>query len=294
MKLAVLIQCHHKPEQLIDLIKQLSHPDICFFVHIDKKSDISIFNLSEFANVYILPDSMRVDVRWGDFSQVEATLNLLDYSMKHGKYDHYCLLSGQDFPIVSTNDIINFLEENLSSNFIDVSCDNIGLSNFFKKRMDIIYPNCLLKRDIFHKILKRCWVIITGGFDHTFSVFKRKDIAGYNFYFGSSWWCINNDFAEYIFSYIENNKEYVSMYKLSVCSDESFFQTLLMNSEFADTRKDYLHYIDWSLGGNNPKVLTVEDLDKIYDSKKFFIRKIDYDIDQDIVFRITDHLQNVI
>ena len=77
--------------------------------------------------------------------------------------------------------------------------------------------------------------------------------------------------------YLKQNNLYETFYKWSSCPDESFFQTLLMNSPYADTRKDYLHYIDWSEGKSSPKNLTYQEFDAIINSEKLFVRKIDND-----------------
>ena len=58
------------------------------------------------------------------------------------------------------------------------------------------------------------------------------------------------------------------------CPDESFFQTLLMNSPYSNTQKDYLHYIDWSQNQNSPKDLSLDDYSLIKNSSKLFARKI--------------------
>jgi hypothetical protein len=44
-----------------------------------------------------------------------------------------------------------------------------------------------------------------------------------------------------------------------------------------------LRYIDWSLGGASPKILKIEDTEKIGQSGKFFARKFDTDIDSEIL-----------
>ena len=88
MGLLTPASCHKNAEQINQLIQALSHPDIDLYIHVDRKSriiqQINIFK----SNVIILPDEERVDVRWGTFSQVEATLNLLKHSYKK-KYDYY-------------------------------------------------------------------------------------------------------------------------------------------------------------------------------------------------------------
>ena len=108
MKLAFLIQCHKNSEQINKLMEALSHPNIDFYVHVDRKSEITQQINTHNSNVTILPDEERVDVKWGTFSQIEATLNLLKQAYSK-KYDYYWLISGQDFPLVSAKDIITQL-----------------------------------------------------------------------------------------------------------------------------------------------------------------------------------------
>lgn len=74
MKIAILIQCHKNPEQINQLIDVLSHPDIDVIIHVDKKSAITNKINSKGKSVSFVPDKKRVDVRWGTFSQVKATL----------------------------------------------------------------------------------------------------------------------------------------------------------------------------------------------------------------------------
>lgn len=163
MKLAFLIQCHKNAEQINQLIQALSHPDIDLYIHVDRKSriiqQINIFK----SNVIILPDEERVDVRWGTFSQVEATLNLLKHSYKK-KYDYYWLISGQDFPLISAKSIITKLSSTMGEyNFVNLfASKNNGTikSTNFDKRNEIIFPAWLLKHDLKHRIIRRLWVEI--------------------------------------------------------------------------------------------------------------------------------------
>ena len=63
-------------------------------------------------------------------------------------------------------------------------------------------------------------------------------------------------------------ERYYAYFKNCNCPDESFFQTLMMNSSYADRRMDYLHYVEWPEGMNNPKVLTMDDYHKLVVSEK--------------------------
>ena len=231
MKLAFLIQCHKNPKQINKLIQVLSHPDVDLYVHIDKKSEISAeqINLNT-SNVKILNDEDRVDVRWGTFSQVKATLNLLKEAYEK-KYDYYWLISGQDFPLVSVEDIIlRLADAKWGDNFIDLfPSKNNGAkgSTNFDKRNEIIFPSWIMKQGFKYRVIRRLWVTLTGGYKHTFSIFLRSNNNDLKYYFGSSWWCINHDFASFILLYIEKHPEYIEFFEKSSCPMNHFFRHYL-------------------------------------------------------------------
>jgi len=102
MKVAFLIMAHHQLGHLANLIEALNCDWIHFFIHVDKKVDITEFLrlIPRYANIIFLKNSQRIQVYWGGYSQVIATLNLLKVAQKCGEYfDRFCLLSGSDFPI---------------------------------------------------------------------------------------------------------------------------------------------------------------------------------------------------
>ena len=77
MKIAFLMQCHKNPEQINFLLNELKHPRVDVFVHVDTKGKNIRKNIGKREGVYLLPDKDCVDVKWAQFSQVQATLNLL-------------------------------------------------------------------------------------------------------------------------------------------------------------------------------------------------------------------------
>jgi hypothetical protein len=257
----------------------MKNENITFFIHVDKKSNIGK-DIIEREDIIVLPDDYRVDVQWAAFSQIEATLSMLKYATAYGKYDFFMLVSGQDFPIKSPEDIIGFLKGKDDLNFINLfKSRNNGLNHGsnYDKRNEIVYNERILRRDLITRLVRRGYVVLTGGYNYTFKIFKRKAPQGIKFFFGSQWWCLSGKMVDWILAYLKKDNEYIEFFKKSSCADESFFQTLVMNSPYADDREDYLHYIDWSLGGSNPKTLTGEDYDEIIASGKLMTRKIDGD-----------------
>lgn len=109
MRLAILLMVHKNLEQVQMLIPGLQHPDITNFVHADKKMPGDIQSLTQ-SRVVVLPESKRVDVKWAQVSQVEATLNLIEAARSYGEFDYYWLCSGQDFPLVEAETIVDFLK----------------------------------------------------------------------------------------------------------------------------------------------------------------------------------------
>ena len=276
MKQAILIQCHKNPSQINLLLDALDDPELDIYVHVDKKSEIAP-EIKKEAQIHILPDEYRVDVGWAVFSQVEATLNLMRYASAHGEYGHYLLCSGQDYPLVPAATLSTFLNQNPETNFVQIwDSKNVGgISNNYDKRTDIYYPLCVLGNTMPKRIAKRLLVELTGGYNKTWKGVQRKQLKDVRFYFGGQWICISGELEKWMEGYLHDHPEFIAFYRHANCPDESFFQTILMNSPYKDKRQDYLHYVDWSLGGNSPKNLDESDIEKMRKSGKLLARKFE-------------------
>lgn len=134
-----------------------------------------------------------------------------------------------------------------------------------------------------------------GGWNHTYTIFKRKyPIRNLQFYYGPSWVCLSREFVEWMLNYINLHPEFISYLQHSLNPDESIFQTLLMNSPFASTRRNYLHYVDWSdrIGKprNSPNTLVLKDYEQIKKSGYLMARKFDITVDRNIVEKLLKNL----
>lgn len=170
-----------------------------------------------------------------------------------------------------------------------------GTENNYDKRTAIYFPASVLGNGLIQRIAKRTLVELTGGYNRTFSIFRRKAPDDMKFYFGSSWICLSGETERWMESYLEAHPEYIRFYKNANCPDESFFQTLVMKSPFEDKREDYLHYVDWSEGANRPRTLTTADYEKLMASEKLMARKFDLAVDKKIIERLkTNNDQNCV
>lgn len=64
---AYLLSAYTEPKSLVHLVNALDNEQVEFYIHIDKKVDISAFKvpLQNRKNVYFLPEKKRVFVYWG-------------------------------------------------------------------------------------------------------------------------------------------------------------------------------------------------------------------------------------
>ena len=58
-------------------------------------------------------------------------------------------------------------------------------------------------------------------------------------------------------------EEDISFFKNSLVPDESFFQTIIMNSKFSSTVQKSVHYIFWADNRVSPKDFTKNDLNDL-------------------------------
>src|SRR4051812_35408709 len=104
MRIAYLILAHNNYTHLQKLIDALNEFDCKFYVHIDKKSPLP--NLKGDNIIFI---KNRVKVYWSTFSEVQATLHLMDEAARDRRHDYFVLISGVDYPIRSNAEIIKKL-----------------------------------------------------------------------------------------------------------------------------------------------------------------------------------------
>ena len=169
--IAMLMLCHILPNQINDFVDILDDGHFDFFIHVDKKSDIQA-GIEKRNSVHFVPDEKRIDVRWGQYSMVKATLQLIELATKTDQYDYYWLCSGQDFPIKRTDEIYEFLS-NKNCNFISIAATRNnpvdGHSNTeLDKRCEVVYPNWLIGKTYVTEDLRSCITSLQGGQDTHF------------------------------------------------------------------------------------------------------------------------------
>ncbi|GAA4911839.1 beta-1,6-N-acetylglucosaminyltransferase [Mucilaginibacter defluvii] len=279
MKLAHLILAHNHAEQLERLVNKLAHPDADVYVHIDAKVNLRPFeSLKRFEKVYFITN--RVKIYWGAFNMVEATVNSLEQIISSkNKYDYINLLSGHDYPIQPATAFINYLSDNpgkafMSALLAETHCRDL-LPRVQKYYLDNYrFPMRYRAQRLLNRILP-----------------PRKMPGNMVLVGRSQWFTLSVESVDYILKFWDAHPSFRNFMKFTWGPDEFVFQTILYNSPLKDKMvNDDLRYIDWTAGGKNPKTLTMDDADKLLESKKFFARKFDMQRHPDVLEYIDKHL----
>jgi len=295
MQQAILITAYRNIEHLYSIVSSFDTGNYVFFIHIDKKSKIDkldIGRLSQLDNVKLV--SQKYNVNWGGINHLKAILLLLEEAFKCEKVEYFHLITGHDFPIKSTEYITSFMEANRGKEFMDYDklpydrwgdggmggLDRLCLFNFY----DVFDGRGGWGRSVIYKL--RSLQLKVG--------FRRKFYSGFpDLYGGSTYWTLSRRCIEYVFSYMKANPKYLKRFRYSFCSEEIFFQTIVLNSPFKDSVvKNNLRFILWELrNGNFPANLDDSDFGSLIESKALFARKFEFPVSANLLERIKDYLK---
>ena len=71
----------------------------------------------KYSNIHVFK---KVDVGWGEDSQIECEMFLFNEAYKKGPFDYYHLLSGVDLPLKSNDYIHDFFDQNKGKEFVGI------------------------------------------------------------------------------------------------------------------------------------------------------------------------------
>lgn len=232
MKICYLILAHNNFRHLDRLIDALADTDSFFYIHIDKKTADTYIPSQE--NVYIIPE--RIDINWGGFTMIGATLALMKYAMEHTPdADYYALISGVDYPVRPKEFLYNLLEK--GKEYIDIApvpvpfkpAERYEYYYFDYDRRNLKHYNPKFLAEVLLKKLR----------------IKKK--APFKIFAGTQWFALTQACIRYILETIEKDKRYVDFFRHTLVPDEAFFQTIIGNSPFYEQTAASLTYTDWKV-----------------------------------------------
>ncbi len=288
---AYCIIAHYDSYCLQTLINLIDDERNDIYILIDKKSDFQQFvDLRATKSKLIIP-TPSVSISWGSLSLVKAELAIFKIAISQGRYDYLHLLSGQDLPLKTQNQIHDFfdaLKEGTNMiGFVNDESNNHDLARktnyhyFFLNKF--CCPNSFVRK-VFSCVRK--------------SMLKLQKIVGYKrkyemkLFKGSSWVSVTSDFASYL---VEREAYILNTFKRIPCADEIYKQTMIMSSKYRGTVYDVTlenagmtRKIDWGRG--RPYIWRICDFDELIESTALFARKFSSSVDKDIIDRVARYL----
>ena len=303
-----IILAHHFPAQLKNLVDRLNDKNVIFFIHIDVTSDIHAFKkLISYSNVVFL--EKRENAIWGNFTIVQATLNGMNEVIKYGRGGFTILLSGQDYPLVSNQDIERFLSTHHNYNFIDIKPALEAWPIEYKAKIHSYYLNLTPKRGNgffipyfleipFISFLKTIFRLINQGIRQknlrlwlqVLKLFRRRNPPTPDHFGGSQWWVLNSETLKMVLNYVDENPLFLNFHRYTYIPDEIFFHTIIkiLSDKYPEIKfLPSLTYVNWKkLDYDFPAVFGTNDLDELTKAKengKLFARKFEAHIDAGIL-----------
>ncbi len=272
MNIAHLILAHNNPQQLLRLVNRLQHKDADFYIHIDKKTDITPFlSIGQQKNVTLLRN--RIAIKWGAYSMIEATLSGFEAILQaHKNYGYINLLSGNDYPLVTTQALHTFFAKHPNKAFTEFYAIDSVWTEAVPRLTKYYFTNYNFKGSVLLETVVN-------------KVMPPRKMPNQLVPVGrSQWFTITLQHVQYIVDYLNKNKHVQRFFAHTWGSDEIVIQTILFNSPYKkDMVNNNLRYIDWSDGNASPKTFTYTDAATLLKSQKLFARKFDLNTDAQIL-----------
>lgn len=290
MKIAYIILVHKNPKQVARLINRLNTENVIFSIHVDLNANQDEFEKEIFLeninhdNIHFL--KTRFKPRWGGFNTIKAAVCLIESVLKFNPSE-IVYISGQDYPIMNNENIEQYLLKNRGNVLIEYEPASLELKipNSTNRYYFADYFNYNPKGSFNSKEVPLLARILSKILP------KRSFIKDIKPYIGRQWFILPLDVAKFIVAEYKSNKKLRNFYKYTIHPAEMYFQTLLLNSKFAN-RVINLRTIFADYNAPNPIVWRAEHIQTLKEQSMPFARKFDQTIDSKILDLIDDEILN--
>lgn len=274
MTVSFVVLAHEHPKDLKDLLVSLLSSGSDVFLHYDARAPHDLEGATKEWGITELPGKLyladRVEVVWGEWSIIQATLNCLRLARSQGlQADYYALLSGSCMPVKP----IALLQKYLS----DSNVDYIEAVNAETNRWvtDGIQHERWEYFHYFNWRFQEFRFRLSNKIQKLLKI-KRTLPLKHVPHMGSQWWCLRNATVEKILSVLDASPEVEQFYQRTWIPDELFFQTMVGNlvaeKEINDQLLTRYKFNSWGI----PRVYYDGDLPELMGERLFFARKISH------------------
>lgn len=274
MRIAILIIAHKNKAQLELLIRQLQHPSFQIYLHLDKNAD---FGYKDIRGSYI-PITKNYACSWGGYNVVKATFALLKKAYAD-KNDYFVLISGQDFPVKTNEQILAFFQKHQPKSFIYIIAEEevkteplVDYENFIHRFQFVHVPKSIPKNILetfwFYSLKKWRWL-------QKRHLFLRPAMPK-NIFAGENWFNLFRDDVSLLLQEYRKARWLRLRLCLGLSMEEVLPHTLLKkNLKKENWVNDSLRFTIWKPKTNHPENLNENNLDEIIDSEDLFARKFE-------------------
>ena len=220
-KIAFLLMVHKDPDRVAAQARALTtHGDVVA-IHADARMPRAAFARirAAVADNPGITLARRVKCGWGEWSLVQASLNLIAVARSAFQdVTHYFLISGDCLPTKSRG----YIER-----YVDRDCDYIESHDFFET--DWIKTGIKRDRLVFRHLVNErrrkktfYWLL---NLQRRFKL-ERPLPKGIRICIGSQWWCLRAGTVEAILTTLRKRRDLVRFFRTTWIPDETFFQTL--------------------------------------------------------------------
>lgn len=298
-KILYIIQTFKAPEQvqrLVHIIKRSSPSSEIIISHDYTVSHLEIEPLQSLGAQVL---KLAGKGGRGDFSMLQGYLDAIQWAYDcQIQFDWVINLSGQDYPTQPLPAIEQFLDLTHYDGFLDYfealsdTQENPwgsqeGRNRYLYQywRSGLIIP----KQSLQSKVLGRLELAIekVQPFLRIFSIYDclmigtkaQSPIFNEKFlcYGGSYYHVLSSRCVKYLYDFSQKNPKIIDYYRRTVCPNESFIQTVLMNSGLFKFCNDCKRYLDFSIGDDSsrPRTLSAKDYPVLIQDNVHFARKFE-------------------
>ncbi|MDK4680979.1 beta-1,6-N-acetylglucosaminyltransferase [Kingella negevensis] len=254
---AYLILCHRAPTHILTLAQR--HPTEQYYIHYDAKAPlIKLDSLKNQLNIHIVRN--RIDVNWGGFSMIEATLVLIQAALANKNNRHFHLMSGDCVPLKTPEQLAQICQMQ-PENTVWLHSKNTPHLRY-RTRFNAPHADTKWQRKLIGKILTRSLKIADKLIPSSETCLS-----------GSQWFSANRAALQILFN--ESLGDPTAFFEKKLVPDEHFFQHIVaQNSGSLNHINDNHRFIRFAENANHPDALTLDDLWAAQRQDFWFARKV--------------------
>lgn len=265
MKHAFLIIAHNEFEILNLLVSKLDNERNDIFVHFDRKVKTLPELKTSKSRLFILDN--RIDVRWGNVSQIECEMVLFEKALETGKYDYFHLISGTHLPLMNNNEIDSFFASTNGCSVVTGLVRDIEYQETLKmRRINLFTKNYASHNKTISSVSQFLW----KSFIATQKLLDIRINKTDSFYKASNWVSLTEEAVHLI---VSRKKQILKKYRYTLCGDEFFVPSELMNSPLRDKIANNDLLLKCDMQRANPITYHLDELESLKESGCVFARK---------------------